>query len=101
MSCLGDFSRLTGQKRSPFPPAMMMTKRSLLDSAFMVFNGSHQRFYKSGHTGNQVGFLSAPSYLVDDGAADHDSFSAGGHAAGLFGRRNAKANGNWQIGVLA
>src|SRR5882724_5142302 len=75
ISCLGDFSRLTGQKRSPFPPAMMTTKRSLLDSAFMVFNGSHQRFYKSGHTGNKVGFLSAPSYLVDDGAADHDSFS--------------------------
>ena len=27
-SCLGVFSRLTGQKRSPRPPAMMMTKQS-------------------------------------------------------------------------
>ena len=29
MSCLGVFSRLTGQNRSPRPPAMMMTKRSV------------------------------------------------------------------------
>ena len=28
MSCLGVFSRLTGQNRSPRPPAIMMTKRS-------------------------------------------------------------------------
>src|ERR1035437_2622043 len=28
-NCLGIFSRLNGQKRSPRPPAMMMTKRSL------------------------------------------------------------------------
>src|SRR6202789_1339741 len=28
-NCLGVFSRLNGQKRSPRPPAMMMTKRSL------------------------------------------------------------------------
>ena len=28
MSCLGVCSRLTGQKRAPRPPAMMMTKRS-------------------------------------------------------------------------
>ena len=37
MSCLGIFSRLTGQKRSPRPPAMMITKRSLVSGlAFMV-----------------------------------------------------------------
>ena len=29
-NCLGIFSRLTGQNRSPRPPAMMMTKRFLL-----------------------------------------------------------------------
>src|ERR1035437_3908585 len=29
-SCLGIFSRLNGQKRSPRPPAMMMTNRSLM-----------------------------------------------------------------------
>ena len=36
-SCLGIFSRLNGQKRSPRPPAMMMTNRSLV-SVFAFIN---------------------------------------------------------------
>jgi len=35
---LGRLSRLTGQKRSPLPPAMMMTKRSFVFGlAFIVY----------------------------------------------------------------
>ena len=39
-SCLGIFSRLNGQKRSPRPPAMMMTKRSRMPmlGVFMIFS---------------------------------------------------------------
>jgi len=45
MSCLGVFSRLTGQKRSPRPPAMMMTKRSLvLGLAFILFHWVQTRW---------------------------------------------------------
>ena len=37
-SCLGIFSRLTGQNRSPRPPAMMMTNRSLMsDCVFILY----------------------------------------------------------------
>ena len=39
MSCLGVACRLTGQKRSPRPPAMMMTKRSLVLTEGLVFMG--------------------------------------------------------------
>ena len=40
-SCLGIFSRLTGQNRSPRPPAMIMTNRSLVfDFAFMAFSAT-------------------------------------------------------------
>ena len=36
-SCLGIFSRLNGQKRSPRPPAMMMTNRSLVSVFAFIF----------------------------------------------------------------
>src|SRR6185312_3672113 len=62
-NCLGVFSRLTGQKRSPRPPAMMITKRFFesLDLSLVaigqLFDCRNQRLHKISHARNHVGIL--------------------------------------------
>src|SRR5205085_3425393 len=45
-NCFGVFCRLTGQNRSPLPPAIMMTKRLLRSDLFffMISNHCHGDF---------------------------------------------------------
>src|SRR6185369_14580061 len=98
-SCLGVFSRLKGQNRSPLPPAIMITNRSF--GLVLVFirsrglSGVRKRFHEPGDAFDQVRRFAMLGNLVDDCAADDDGLGLASDGAGLFRIRNAEANRNW------
>src|ERR1035437_918291 len=127
-SCLGIFSRLSGQTRSPRPPAMIMTKRSLRSVfAFIIFyprispiiaiflnlrklakfadsNGFHrvrQRFHERADFGDEFRRLAVFSDLMHHRTADDNGIRILHDEFCLFGIGNAEANGDGQICVCA
>src|ERR1700677_2204005 len=92
-NCLGVFSRLTGQNRSPRPPAMMMTKRSfwaVLAFMELFLDGLDERAGEARQVFGQAGGAAVPGNFVDNGAADHHGIGIFRHHAPLLGGGDAK-----------